>query len=118
MAVTLLEIARLLDARVVAARSPEAVRIERVYAGDRISDLLEQASESTLLVTNLASLQLMRLADVMDVPAVCLLNGAEVDPAIAGLAAERGTALLVSPAGMFETCGRLYPHLTVGGGPA
>ena len=58
------------------ARRRRSAQIAKIYAGDRVSDLLDQASDTTLLVTNLMSLQLIRLAELMDVPAVCFVNGA------------------------------------------
>lgn len=82
--------------------------IDSVFAGDKVSDLLNAATHSTLIVTNLNGLQLMRLAELMDVPAICLLNGVEPDGEIIQAAREQGTALLISPAGMFETCGRIH----------
>jgi len=85
--------------------------VERVYAGDRISDMLEQASDTTLVVTNLMGASLLRVAQLMDIPAVCLVNGKEPDPAMKEAAERQGTALLVSPFDMFETCGRLYAAL-------
>jgi hypothetical protein len=72
--------------------------IRQVYAGDRMSDLLEHASPETLLVTNLANAHLARLAALMDVPALCLAGGAEPPPELLETAAEAGTAVLVSPA--------------------
>jgi len=109
----LAEIAEAAAARVVVA--PAGARtVDRVYAGDRISDLLECSSASTLIVTNLASRQLVELAALMDVPAVCLLSGAEPDPELARAAEASGTALLVSPHDMFETCGRLWARLSGG----
>ena len=42
--------------------------VEKIYAGDRVSDLLNEASDRTLLVTNLMSLQMIRVAELMDVP--------------------------------------------------
>jgi len=45
------------------------------------------------------------------VPAICLLSGALPPSELVEAAERQGTALLVSPVGMFETCGRLYPCL-------
>ncbi len=104
----LVEIAAALPARIVSREPIPTAEIECVYAGDRISDLLERASPRTLIVTNLASRQLLRLADVMDVPAVCFVGGREPEAEAVEAANARGTALLVSPVGVFETCGRLY----------
>lgn len=82
--------------------------INSVYAGDRISELLNAASGDTLLVTNLVHPQLFRLAQLMEVPGICLLNGVSVGKQMLNLAAQNGTCVLISYAGMFETCGRIY----------
>ena len=95
----------LLGEEIPSAPDPE---IKRVYAADRISDLLSQGDPGTLLVTNLAGAQILRVAQLMDVPAICLLNGIAPEPELIGAAGTHGTVLLVSPFGMFETCGRLY----------
>jgi hypothetical protein len=88
--------------------STDLAEVQQVYAGDRISDLLNHASTTTLIVTNILSNQLLRLAELMDVPALCLLNGAIPDGILLQAAKRSGTWLLSSPLGMFETCGRLY----------
>lgn len=87
------------------AGTPE---VDHVYAGDRVSDMLNEASDKTLLVTNLTNAVLVRVAELMDTPGICLLNGNDPEPALLNAAAEHGTAVMVSPVGMFETCGRLY----------
>ena len=88
--------------------------IEHVYAGDRISDLLSHASDSTLLVSNLSGAQLLRLAELMDVPAICLVGGQRPDADFVAAAQSHGTVVMVSPSGMFETCGRIYECLAEG----
>ena len=95
------------------APSPE-VNIEGVYAGDRMSDLLSGVTDSTLLVTHIANKGLVRLIELMDVPGICLAAGSAPDDAVLETARECGTALMVSPEGMFETCGRLYVALFPG----
>ena len=103
------ELAEQIGAMIQAGRRDQAsVEVERVHAGDVISDLLREASDTTLLVTSLSSLQLLRVAELMDVPGICFVNGRLPDPGLVAAAAARGVLLLVSPAGMFETCGRLY----------
>jgi hypothetical protein len=89
--------------------------VRSVYAGDRISELLNAASERTLLVTNLANHQLFRIAALMEVPGICLLNGVPVTEEMVSLAVGNGTAVLVSRADMFETCGRIYQCLVTEG---
>ena len=105
---TLNSIVRVLGARVLSEGDLDSVEICGVYAGDRMSDLLNHVSDQTLLVTNLANAALMRVTDLMDLPAICLVNDVEPEPGMLQEARRHGVTLMVSPEGMFETCGRLY----------
>jgi hypothetical protein len=80
------------------------IEVNHVYVGDRMSDLLDQATASTLLVTHLANMHLIRAAELLDVPGICLLDGIEPDVEVIETAAENGKVLMVSPLGMHETC--------------
>jgi hypothetical protein len=90
--------------------------VDQVYAGDRISDLLGAAGDHTLLVSNLASTHLIRVAELMDIPGICLVGGQKPDETMLAAARAHGTLLMVSPFALFETCGRLYRCLTEGSG--
>ena len=85
--------------------------VDTVYAGDRVSDLLTHASDTTLIVTNLANSSVVRLIELMDVPGVCLLNGARPERSLLDAAEEHGAALLISPEDMFKTCGKIHKSL-------
>ncbi len=106
------QLAQEIGAHVETPAAPGRDDIRDVYAGDRMSDLLGAASEHTLLATHISNHGLLRLIELMDVPAVCLVNGATPDPMVVTTARDAGTALLVSPWGLYETCGRLYAALT------
>jgi redox-sensing transcriptional repressor len=110
------ELARNIGARVVTPGKPGGTTVARIYAGDRVSDLLNEASDKTLLVSNLASLQMLRVAELMDVPGICFVSGAEPDVEMIELAKQNDTLLMVSPQGVFETCGLIFQ--TLGGEPA
>jgi hypothetical protein len=101
-----------IGARVVTPGRAGGTEIAKIYAGDRVSDLLNVASDRTLLVSNLASVQMLRVAELMDVPGICFVNDVEPDADVVDLARENGTLLLVSPAGVFETCGLIYRYLS------
>jgi hypothetical protein len=47
----------------------------------------------------------------MDVPAICLVGGLKPDAEFVSAAESHGTVVMASPAGMFETCGRIYQCL-------
>jgi redox-sensing transcriptional repressor len=106
------DLAENIGARIITPGKPGGTEVARIYAGDRVSDLLNEASDKTLLVSNLASLQMLRVAEIMDVPGICFVNGVEPDAVVADLARTNGTLLMVSPAGVFETCGLIYQHLS------
>jgi len=105
------QLAEHIGARVVTPGEAGGTEVTKIYAGDRVSDLLNEASDKTLLVSNLASVQMLRVAELMDVPGICFVNGVEPDDEVIALARDNGTLLLVSPAGVFETCGLIYQYL-------
>jgi hypothetical protein len=101
----LLDIATRLDTHVL--HSDGGVDVSRAVASDRMSDLLEHASPSTLLVTNLATPQLLDMAELMDVPAVCVTSDVAPDGAFLDAARRGRVAVIVSPLGGQESCRRL-----------
>jgi hypothetical protein len=111
------DLARRIGARVLTPGPPGGATITRIYAGDRVSDLLNEASDKTLLVTNLANLQMVRVAELMEVPGICFVDGIDPEQEIIDLATTNRTMLMVSPAGVFETCGLIY-QLLAGNGSA
>ncbi len=105
------ELARRIGARILTPGRENETEVTRIYAGDRVSDLLNEASDKTLLVTNLTNLQMVRVAELMEVPGICFVDGVDPDQEIVDLAAQNGTVLMVSPAGVYETCGIIYQLL-------
>ena len=112
------ELAAKIGAKIL-TNEPKAAEkdIARVYAGDNISGMLNAASETTLLVTNIANKAINRVAELLDVPGVCLVGGVDPSVDVVDWAQRHGTVLMVSPVGMFETCGRLYLCLNEQGKP-
>ena len=82
--------------------------IRRVYAGDKMSDILSEVSNDTLLVTSLNNQQLIRVSELMDIPVICLIGNMVPDRNILAAFEGCGTVFISSPYGMYETCGRLY----------
>ncbi len=105
------ELAQKIGARILTPGLGNNSEVTKIYAGDRVSDLLNEASNKTLLVTNLANLQMVRVAELMEVPGICFVDGIDPDQKIVELATQNGTMLMVSPTGVFETCGLIYQLL-------
>jgi redox-sensing transcriptional repressor len=108
------ELALRIGARVVTSGPGGDKEISKIYAGDRVSDLLNEASAKTLLVTNLVNIQMVRVAELMEVPGICFVDGGDPGREIVELAETHGTLLMVSPVGVFETCGLIYQLLAHG----
>jgi hypothetical protein len=84
-----------------------AVHVDRVCAADKVSDLMDEATDSTMLVSHLSNPHLVRMADLLDVPCICLVGSATPQDLLVQAAIESGKVLLVSRADMPETCRRL-----------
>lgn len=108
------ELAVTIGAEMLVAGKNADAEIKKVCAGDKVSDLLTGASPETLIVTGLSGVQLVRLAGLMDSPAICVVGAADMDRKVVCAAEKNGTAILRSPFGMFETCGRIYACLRLG----
>lgn len=108
------ELAEKIGAKVVMRGESVTAEINRICAGNKISELLRHASDTTLLVTNLANLAVIRAAALMDVPGICFLDGIDPEPEVVKAAMSQGTMLIVSCAGMSETCGHLNECLADG----
>jgi redox-sensing transcriptional repressor len=106
------ELAGRIGARIVVAGDQCKTNITKIYAGDRVSDLIHEASQKTLLVTKLANLQMVRVADLIDVPGICFVDDTDPSEEITELAKSNGTLLMVSPLGIFETCGLIFQNLS------
>jgi hypothetical protein len=74
-----------------------------VHAADTISSLIANASRDTLLVTSLNNNQLIRVAELMDAPGLCLVGGAQPSKELLDRARQAGAAIMVSPLGLEET---------------
>ncbi len=112
MRVRIQDIIRLIEAEVVV--TGEEKEIHSVFAGDRISDLIHNSGENTLLVTHLNHISLAQLYKIFDVPAICLVPDLTPIPELIDSAMEKNAYLIVSPLEMYETCGRIYKILSNG----
>ena len=97
------ELANRINARMIPPRGGDMPEVKAVHAADTISSLIANASPETLLVTSLNNSQLIRVAELMDAPGLCLVGGAEPSPELIARAGEAGAALLVSSLGLEET---------------
>ena len=111
------ELARTTGLTVLSPGPDAGVAVDRIGAGDHISRLLNEAAARTLLVTGLAGMPLLRVAELMGAPAVCLACGAAPEPGFLRAARSQGVAVLTAAWPVDETCRRLAACLDPGALP-
>lgn len=98
--------------RLISPGTNPETEVCRVFAADTMSELIAHASPGTLLVTHLDNAQLARVAELMDAPAICLVDGVRPGRELLEAAAGAGAAVLVSALGFAETVRALAGRLT------
>ncbi len=104
---TVRELAIQIDAQLYpGARDPSA-EVSAINCASTMSSLIADASAETLLVTSLCNSQLIRVAELMDAPGLCLAGGARPGEELLSLARRSGIPLMISPHSLEETRRRL-----------
>ncbi len=81
--------------------------IENVTASDLMSDVLVVDKHNLLIVTSLASDQVIRTGDIVGARAVIVVNGKALPATMSKLAQELDVSLLLSPLTKFMACVRI-----------
>ena len=84
-----------------------AIDVEYAYGSDPMSDVLAFARPGSLLLTGLTNVQIMRTAQMLDIPAVVFVRGKRPQDAAIALASQVKIPVILSRLSMFETCGIL-----------
>ena len=102
----------------------ENMDVDFGYAADLMSDVLAFARAGSMLITGLTNIQIVRTAQMMDIPAVVFVRGKRPQEDTVRLAAQSRIPLLVTMKSMYETSGVLFaaglpaciiPHREAGG---
>jgi hypothetical protein len=106
--ITICDIVEMLPAHLVyAPKSARDIQIEKIIAGDLMSDILVTIDQNYLLVTSLATEQAVRTADIVGAAAVLLVNDKLPAAAMKAQAEDSNIALLATPLPMYEACASL-----------
>jgi hypothetical protein len=98
------------------SRSPlRGVDVLSCHASDLMSDVLTVSREGSLLLTGLTNAQVIRVAEVSDIVAVCFVRGKRPQREVIQLAEQRDIPLLGTALSMYESCGRLWEKGLRGG---
>ena len=106
---TISEIGTLLDASV--CTEPEDgwdTDINVAYSADVMSDVLAYATEGCILITGLRNPQVIRTAEMKDVPCIIFTRGKQPDSEVMELARCFGICTMVTKLSTFNTSGLLY----------
>ncbi len=102
---TVCDIVDTLPAHVVyGAPGFQELEIEKIVAGDIMSDILVSVETDVLLVTSLATEQTVRSADLVGATVILLVNDKLPLQTMKSLAEECGITLLATPMPMYESC--------------
>ena len=102
------ELAETLDANFICGRDRAEIEFHKVGASDLMSDILAALSEDGILLTGLATVQVVNTALISGVRAIVFVRNKEPNPGVIETAREHEMPLLATPLSMFISCGRLY----------
>ena len=112
---TVRDIIEILGAEVICRDDLLDTTVERAFGSDMMSDVLAFVKEQAVLITGLVNPQVIRTAEMMDMPCIIFVRGKRPDLKMIEMAEERGMVILCSENGMFTTCGKLYQSGLKGG---
>ncbi len=102
------DIVQLLGAACICGEEHLEAPIRHAFAADLMSDVLRLNTENMLLITGMANLQVIRTAEMSDIPFILFVRDKKVTPEMKELAQENGILLLQCKQSMFKVCGELY----------
>jgi len=103
----IIEIIDAVQAEVLVKNIEDTAEIKLGFASDLMSDVLAYATADSLLITGLNNHQVIRTAEMMDIPVVLFVRGKRPGKEIIELANENSLTILATDYTMFKTCGLL-----------
>jgi len=103
------EIAEIIDAEVISnGKDISTIQVPYAYACDLMSDVLAFCSPGSLLFTGLTNVQIIRTAQMLDLPAITFVRGKVPLEETMNLAKENNMPLLLTKMSLYECSGKLY----------
>jgi predicted transcriptional regulator len=103
-------LATLLSCEVVCGQLSLDREFASCFAADLMSDVLAFSSAHALLITGLATVQLVHTANVAECAGILLVSGKRPERDALQLGIVNDIPILSTPRPMFEVCGMLYEH--------
>ncbi|MEG1642066.1 MAG: transcriptional regulator [Synergistaceae bacterium] len=104
------EIIKLLDATVLSGEDQLEIEIPNAYACDLMSDVLAFCRPGSILLTGLTNIQIVRTAQMLDIPAVVFVRGKVPLEETLELAKNSEIPIILAKESLYEACGKLYAH--------
>jgi hypothetical protein len=105
---TIKEITRLIEGRVLCGEDKNSTNVEYAFASDLMSDVLTVEKENMVLITGLANLQAIRTSEMSDITFIIFARGKKIGEEMISLAIENKMILVESPHSVFHISGELY----------
>ena len=105
---TIDDVARILDGTVCNAVEGKGRPVRHVVASDLMSDVLLVDADDMLLITSLASDQVLRTAQIVGAMGVVVANGKPLPSTMTGVARSLGIPLVTAPLAKYECCVRVH----------
>lgn len=112
---TVREVAEILDAAVLCGEDNLDLEVHSACGSDMMSDVLAYVKNQAVLLTGLVNIQVVRTADMMDMPCIVFVRNKRPDADMIALAERKGMVLLSSSHRMFTACGLLWENGIHGG---
>ncbi len=108
------EAAKLVKGKIVSCKEvADKVKIRSGFSADLMSDVLALAispNKDTILITGITNPQIVRTAEILDIPVIVVARGKAVPQETIKLAEEKGIILIKTKLTVFVTSGILYSH--------
>jgi len=105
---TIKEISRIIDGKVICCEEKQLNSIEYAFASDLMSDVLTVEQENLVLITGLANLQAIRTAEMSDISCIIFARNKKIEEEMVSLAKENKMILIECPHSVFYISGELY----------
>jgi len=106
------EVARLIDGVILSGKNLlDKVEVKTAFAADLMSDVLayvESLNNDVILITGITNPQIVRTAEMLDIPVIIVARGKQVPQETVKLADEKGIIIISTKNIVFTTSGILY----------
>ncbi len=104
----LIEVLEITGAQCIVGDHLEDIEVHHAFSSDLMSDALKICYPDTLLITGLTTPQIIRTAQMLDLPAVLVARGKDIPQEVIDLARSTGIVLLATRDIVYVASGKLY----------